>query len=244
MFASARRFIEFGKGFLSPKEFHVKDPSLWHAKLYLYWLATGGMNGPGYKENFCHYWRVVLLWAPRRWFSHSVAGRVTRIAASIFWQAMWPARKLLVLMWQPFAPGVRRLGGWFSEHADLVGRIWVCAIALEVLVVIGVLAYAIYKQPLLFAIILGAFVALVVVIVMAIIACQYVQERRLEHRRFMPEATIRREEASFLDNVSGTVQLVAQFAIARKRRICPFVTFDFNVDELVRLRTRGTSVAV
>lgn len=60
-------FIKFATAFLFPEEFHVKDPSLWHVKFYLYWRRRGGKNKEESRENWCHYWRVVLLHAPRRW---------------------------------------------------------------------------------------------------------------------------------------------------------------------------------
>lgn len=46
----------------------------WHAKMYRQWLKFGKFKNPTYylnymdeepyRENLCHYWRVVLFWAP------------------------------------------------------------------------------------------------------------------------------------------------------------------------------------
>jgi putative Mn2+ efflux pump MntP len=40
----------------------------WHARWYRYWLSQGGKPAP-YKENLCHYWRVLLMWAPLKWLT-------------------------------------------------------------------------------------------------------------------------------------------------------------------------------
>lgn len=42
-----------------------------HFKLYKLWRDRGGANPNGYRENFCHYWRVVVLWAPLRYFLYT-----------------------------------------------------------------------------------------------------------------------------------------------------------------------------
>jgi hypothetical protein len=39
----------------------------WHGRWYRYWLSLGGKQ-PKYRENLCHYVRVLLIWAPLRWF--------------------------------------------------------------------------------------------------------------------------------------------------------------------------------
>lgn len=46
----------------------VVSQDSWHYKLYKTWLDYGGSNPSSYKENLCHYWRVVIFWALARWF--------------------------------------------------------------------------------------------------------------------------------------------------------------------------------
>ena len=46
----------------------VVDAESWHAKLYAYWYAHGTIKKVGYRENLCHYCRVVAIWAPLVWF--------------------------------------------------------------------------------------------------------------------------------------------------------------------------------
>jgi len=45
--------------------------SSWHHRWYRYWQKKGGQIGPKYVENLCHYVRVLVFWAPRRWFFHA-----------------------------------------------------------------------------------------------------------------------------------------------------------------------------
>src|SRR3989338_1535980 len=42
-----------------------KDSLLW--RWYMYWVKLGGEK-PDYKENLCHFVRVLCFWAPLRWF--------------------------------------------------------------------------------------------------------------------------------------------------------------------------------
>lgn len=46
----------------------------WHARWYRYWLVLGGTPA-AHKENFCRYVRVLLVWAPLRWFFKGRIGR-------------------------------------------------------------------------------------------------------------------------------------------------------------------------
>ena len=46
----------------------------WHGRWYRYWLSLGGKQ-PKYKENLCHYVRVLLIWAPLRWFFRGSLGK-------------------------------------------------------------------------------------------------------------------------------------------------------------------------
>lgn len=47
-------------------EFHIRSPQAWHYRAYEYWRHNSLMWAP-IRENFCHYWRVVLFWAPLTW---------------------------------------------------------------------------------------------------------------------------------------------------------------------------------
>src|SRR5579863_5972824 len=45
--------------------------SSWHGRAYAYWRQHAKHKTVGYRENLCHYCRVVLFWAPFAWFMHA-----------------------------------------------------------------------------------------------------------------------------------------------------------------------------
>lgn len=44
------------------------DQDAWHYHVYQWWQRHGGRNRRGYRENLCHYMRVLLIWVPLFWF--------------------------------------------------------------------------------------------------------------------------------------------------------------------------------
>lgn len=61
----------FKRGEPKPRATLVLDPRSWHVKIYNYWKAhsiLGLKHGSSYRENLCHYWRVVLIWGPWTWW--------------------------------------------------------------------------------------------------------------------------------------------------------------------------------
>lgn len=40
----------------------------WHAKMYAFWQNHGLVKNQNYRENLCHYCRVVTIWGPLSWF--------------------------------------------------------------------------------------------------------------------------------------------------------------------------------
>ncbi len=40
----------------------------WHLKAYRWGMKHGKAKKPGYRENLCHYMRVILIWVPIFWF--------------------------------------------------------------------------------------------------------------------------------------------------------------------------------
>ncbi len=46
--------------------FVLPDARSWLARIYVYWLKVTNSRIPR-QENFCHFWRVILIWAPLEW---------------------------------------------------------------------------------------------------------------------------------------------------------------------------------
>jgi hypothetical protein len=45
----------------------VVEPGSWHARVYHYWRDRAEFKTSGYRENLCHYIRVLVIWAPLAW---------------------------------------------------------------------------------------------------------------------------------------------------------------------------------
>lgn len=46
------------------------DPASWHGRLYSFWKQHAALKaGSHYRENLCHYVRVILFWAPLAWIN-------------------------------------------------------------------------------------------------------------------------------------------------------------------------------
>ena len=57
----------------------------WHAKMYAYWRQHGIYKTDNYRENLCHYVRVVLIWTPLAWMRDArlIKGKISPILALI-----------------------------------------------------------------------------------------------------------------------------------------------------------------
>ena len=58
----------------------IIDRNAWHYRVYQWWLQHSWGNEPGYKENLCHYFWVIVLQAPLTWIGgHSPTTVLKRI---------------------------------------------------------------------------------------------------------------------------------------------------------------------
>ncbi len=57
----------------------VVSAQSWHAKMYSYWRQHGLIKTKDYRENLCHYVRVVLIWAPIAWMYNArlIKGKIS-----------------------------------------------------------------------------------------------------------------------------------------------------------------------
>lgn len=76
----------------------VIDPNAWHAKWYTYWKAQAEFKVHGYRENLCHYVRVVGVWTPLNWLERTrIFGRIPAWIAAML--AVLTAMYLLLPSW-------------------------------------------------------------------------------------------------------------------------------------------------
>lgn len=245
------KVLRAGKEFFATDTFHVKNPSVWHAKFYLYWLKHGGQNKANYKENWCHYWRVVLLYTPRKWifaeevlwkfvphwvialsflifflnvlvFSRSIpSATIDTVGLLFIWSAMAFALHVgeRSIKWTGSRLEQRgyNVDAWGNRLGTVVGIFFL-------LMLLGLAGFAAFQWPIRFALGVGALFGLIAVLALGYTAVVRVQDWRYE-RRFHRDSTRRNV---VLDNIVGTIRFFAQFVIKPKRKVCPYVEFDFD----------------
>ncbi len=274
--------------------------SSWHYRWYQYWEDKGGYNGWHYQENLCHYMRVLLLWAPRRWFIHASTLRgwvrpwlvffeLDVLAITVVSYMIWPDKTLLGLLvallvaaafaadlgfvwvlrqkrtevigkylwektgpylrpagkflwagicaaarptwrgirfttrmiwraWTPVGNGLygicRAVRRWSWEHdAAVPGTI----LTLMVAAILAFLGWFAYTHLVAFLILTGAALFLVP---SALLGSARFDKWDKAH----PGAAF--PGSKFAKGVAGTVKVAAHFAVAKKRKICPFISFE------------------
>lgn len=200
----------------------IVKPSSWHGRAYQFWQRHGGIkNNPGYRENLCHYSRVVLIWAP---------------LAII---------KVMIQRFAEFAgPTAGKIGGYIDRHGGaMFGRwidkltLWYCKYVLRgkqvklqklgwgerigSLIVIVLTAWSLMAgliflllHPLQALMAYAVLAAGVAVLLGGIWAGFSIADSigGKEHQKTTP--------------IRDTIQLAGHVIVAKKRGICPFIEFE------------------
>lgn len=239
------------------------DQDAWHYRVYQWWQYHGGRNNWGYRENLCHYMRVILIWAPLFWLFKVPIYKSVRpwvVAATLLWTlAFWQIPGLRTLMvtftvfwvayyylifekkkterfFQRISPpfiwlwdhGLRSFLVWFFTKCMLkVVYPWsvTLVISLGLFSWWSVETFGLRDFLITVGIIAGAVVALILMLLLIIFIAVYVKpwwDDRMRKRRnkkpyrySTPEP--RRERGS------STLKVAAHYAMAKKRKICPFI---------------------
>lgn len=141
----------------------------WHYKWYQYWLNNGRGIPEKYRENLCHYVRVLLFWAPVTWIDNHTNwdwGKVGAVGAILFIAGL--------ILW-----------------------------GLTVLTI---------NFPIEMSLAAGSFIALLLFLLMLVVAWRGAQGKDLGIERTIFEAI-------------DTTKLVWNYAVAKKRKICPYIEF-------------------
>lgn len=93
---------------------YVVDPASWHGRLYANWMSHAEFKTPaaGFQESFCHYWRVVAVWAPLDWLLFTKLWRipvllylwVATIAALVVLSPGWVFMAVILTLAAALAP--------------------------------------------------------------------------------------------------------------------------------------------
>jgi hypothetical protein len=201
-----------------------------HLKVYKWWVENSQAGIKPKRENFCHYWRVVVIWSPLFWLGLHLVDAVDWIISK------FPKR-------EPKAKSLKKKS-FFKKHAEtikkaLMGLLYVVMTVL-ILVAFAGLVIAFIQDPLGGAIIVGA----IVISAALITAISYyigslVQKRRdrdyeLEQKFFNGEISfaeymgIKPKKApgkisKFFKGVADFCHLAFQVVRVKKWKICPFV---------------------
>ena len=239
------------------KEFHVSSPHSWHAKLYIYWL-NGGKNKPGYQENFCHYWRVALIYAPLIWLLTQKVGGTLPPMVLIAWYGAVIAMisfitahsmllnigiaSVLMVFLVAVLVGIRFLATQtitslkkrFPTLADRAGNVFAIGISMALIgaILSGLIAGAMHS--LLWT---GLGIATLLAGVSLGTAALQIKKWWVARRCFNRASKPKRESAShnvILSNVAETARFFGQIVIAKKQSVCPGVVFDFNLKSFLK----------
>lgn len=100
------------------------DPSSWHFRMYKWWQRKSAHYNS--RDNFCHYWRVVLIWAPLVWLAPiiCVVGCLAAIALliAVFFLAPEGRGSLLILAGIVYVVIGCMIGGESVKKFSLTGK--------------------------------------------------------------------------------------------------------------------------
>lgn len=205
----------------------IIDTNAWHYRLYAWWEAHIG-NTPGYKENLCHYMRVVLFWAWATWFTQGIGSilyrlgkRTGRIGAAI------GKRIVAVGEWEMWS-----WRGWHYVGRGFTGLVLALIVVAAGLVMslLGLYAYyAIVINPETFffwsGVVLWCILGLVAIgaalVVLITITAEVIGDRTLPSP---PKVALPSPR------MPSIVPLWWTWVLAKKHRICPFIEFRGEVD--------------
>ena len=210
---------EARRGHFSP------DADSAHLKVYKWWVENSNYGETPQRENFCHYWRVVLIWSPLIWVAFKVIGGIEWITSKF-----------------PKRPKERN--SFFSKHKRginkvLMGLLYV-VLGLVILVTLVSLIMAFLSAPLKGLFILGIIaLATTVATGTTLIVGKFVEKRReayLQRREDWFDGKISDEEyfgtkakkapgkiSKFFKAVGDFCHLAFQAVRVKKWKICPFV---------------------
>lgn len=214
--------------------------SSWHYRIYQWWRSHGGYWPEDAPENLCHYMRVVLIWAPWRWFYwvpivgdappllFTVFGILIFILlASLYLNFAVTALVIvgtvimlsivlgLVFISEKIGHALDFIGEWFfyQTYWMTVLRPWTITLVIVLLFV----NYFVGWEPIaiLTAFIVGA--GLLLLLVVGIVLAGIILSEKITDRRL-------REHYDHIDKGTSTPNLLVSFIKASKNRVlCPII---------------------
>jgi hypothetical protein len=97
---------------------------------------------------------------------------------------------------------------WCKRHDTVIGIMYGGIMGLLILGALGTVAY---EHPVKFGLGVGSFLVLLATVALTVLTVEWMRGRKPE--------------------IPGTVKLAAGYVVAKKRRICPFVTFEETLSD-------------
>ena len=250
------------------------DTGSWHAKWYNYWRQNAKRKARGYKENLCHYVRVLLFWAPLMWLRRGKIGKapIWSVATAILtipavYVAVTHKPQIVIAFISLVVIVVLATAGLFAEAAlkekypDRATRIghhyraakkaiarpfkfaysvydqamkWFLFTHIlrvvypwSVLIIAGLIVGA-FLYPIIDLYIIGPIVG-IATIIGALIAYVLVMDM-IDAIRARRSPAGPSKGRRLLNGVRGTLMVASNYAMAKKKGICPFITFRDQTD--------------
>lgn len=181
-------------------------PTSWHGRRYDWWQGRARFkNTPAYRENLCHYMRVVLIWTTVMKLKDAAGSIGSFIAGH---GGSWFARGL--------GGACRGFGRHYRRHPRLYSRLAMAVLLVGALylLIMGII-YILQNLVTVATSIVGMVLAAVLMGGMMRLADRLYARRKQRAETGVKTTPIR-----------DTIQLAGTAIMAKKRGICPFIVFD------------------
>jgi len=202
------------------------SPGSAHLKMYKWWRENAVLDDKGGRENFCHYWRVVVFWGPLTWITLRVLVPVFR-----------PVVKAL-------APLGRMIGSISPPSEKAISRIfigWLCLLGAGILMLL-VAAFVLNPvgAAVVTGVIIGGAATLTGLVLLVSWIVDHFEAKKDLAREALREAWYNNEISDdeyfgvkkkrepgkiskFFHGIGDFLVLIAQVVRVKKWKICPFV---------------------
>ncbi|MEK7611264.1 MAG: hypothetical protein AAB486_02700 [Patescibacteria group bacterium] len=197
--------------------FVLPDANSWLARIYIYGLKKTYTRVPE-QENFCHFWRVILFWAPIEWLYQTQRG----------WRGLLRPFQVFSLLIFAAALFVLTL-----IAAEGTGGGFVVLVCYGLVGIFGATAFwedeleqrtSGLRFGLLFSWVWGSLLLAIVVLVLLVMAIGHLLKMTFPGR----ESRVKKA-----DKPSKTWEFVGRLIAQLHERVCPPVIFEFNLYEAV-----------
>lgn len=205
------------------------DPDSAHLKAYLWWVENTRLGAKPKQENFCHYWRVVLIWTPLIWLGFQAIAGVEWILGKFSKHGSNSNKK----------PSFLQRNRRKINKAFAILGVGICSVWIGIILV--VLAIEFWKNPSAGLLFLGILAAVSIFVAGGIFAIGRIMDRTkireaaryqllLDDKITLDEYLGHNKEKKtpgkirkFFNGVGDFCHLMFQVVRVKKWKICPFV---------------------